>query len=162
MKRRNFLKVGSAIAVSAVMMPASLSAINFRTTKAKAWMIPNDMKVSGIDLKGTNAAIKEIFGTDKTIDGSIKMKAPKVAENGAIIPISLSTKLKAKTIALFQSANTEPLVAIFDVHAKSIPDYSLRIRMQKTATVTVVVQTVDGKLYRTGKDVTVTLGGCGG
>ncbi len=162
MKRRNFLKVGSALAVSAVMIPASLSAINFRKTKAKAWSIPNDMKVAGIDLKGTNAAIKEIFGTDKTIDGSIKMKAPKVAENGAIIPITLSTKLKAKTIALLQSANTEPLIAVFDVHERSIPDYTLRIRMQKTATVTAVVQTTDGKLYRFGKDVTVTLGGCGG
>ncbi len=162
MKRRNFLKVGSALAVSAVMIPASLSAINFRKTKAKAWSIPNDMKVAGIDLKGTNAAIKEIFGTDKTIDGSIKMKAPKVAENGAIIPITVSTKLKAKTIALLQSANTEPLIAVFDVHERSIPDYTLRIRMQKTATVTAVVQTTDGKLYRFGKDVTVTLGGCGG
>ena len=162
MIRRNFLKVSSAVAISAVMIPSSLSAINFRKTKVKAWSIPNDMKVSGIDLKGTNAAIKEIFGTTKTIDGSIKMKAPKVAENGAIIPISVSTKLNAKTVALFQTANTEPLIAIFDIHEKSIPDYTLRIRMQKTATVTAVVQTTDGKLYRAGKDVTVTLGGCGG
>jgi sulfur-oxidizing protein SoxY len=162
MKRRNFLKVSSAVAVSAVMMPASLSAINFRKTKPKAWSIPNDMKVSGIDLKGTNAAIKEIFGTTKTIEGSIKMKAPKIAENGAIIPISFKTKLKAKTIAVLQSANTEPLVAIFDIHKRSIPDYTMRTRMQKTATVTVVVQTIDGKLYKTTKDVTVTLGGCGG
>lgn len=162
MIRRNFLKVGSAVLATAILAPSSLSARDFRKSHKSAWSISNDMKASGISLTGTDEAIKNLFGTTKTIDGSIKMKAPKVAENGAVIPISVSTKLKAKTIALFQSANAEPLIAVFDIHKNSIPDYSLRIRMQKTAAVTAVVETTDGKLYRTSKDVTVTLGGCGG
>ena len=162
MIRRNFLKIGSGVLAAAILAPASLSARDFRKSHKKAWAISNDMTASGISLSGTNEAIKNIFGSTKTIDGSIKIKAPKVAENGAIIPISVSTKLKAKTIALFQSANTEPLIAIFDIHKNSIPDYSLRIRMQKTAEVTAVVETTGGKLYRTSVNVTVTLGGCGG
>jgi len=160
MIRRNFLKVGSGLV--ALVASSSLLAVDYRKTKPKAWFVKNDTNANGIDLKGTNAAIKSIFGTSKTISGNVKIKAPKVAENGAIIPINVSTKLKAKRIALFQSANSESLIAIFDVPKNGIPNYDVRIRMGKTATVTAVIETTDGKLYRGNADVTVTLGGCGG
>ncbi len=67
----------------------------------------------------------------------------------------------AKRIAVFQSANPEATVAIFDVPKRGIPDYAIRIKMQQTGTVTVVAE-IDGKLYKAAKVVKVTVGGCGG
>ena len=149
MQRRQLLKFGAAI-TAAAMVPASLSAVNFRETKPKAWT------ATSID-----SAIKELFGTSTTIQGKVKLKAPDIAENGGVIPITVSTKLKAKTIAIFQDSNPEATVAIFDVPSTGLAEYSVRIRMAKTGLVTVVAD-VDGKLYSASKTVKVTIGGCGG
>ena len=149
MNRRNFLSLGlGALAVS--MAPSTLSAINFRDTKPEAW------KATKVD-----AAIKEVFGDSKVTEGKIKLKAPDIAENGAVIPITVSTKLNAKTVAIFQDANPESTVAVFTVPENGIIDYSVRIKMAKTGTVTVVAN-VDGKLVSASKLVKVTIGGCGG
>jgi len=156
MKRRKFLGLGAGL-FAATIIPASLTAANFRETKPEAWKVMNN-KEDNMD--GTNAAIKAIFGTDKVEDGKVKLKAPDIAENGAVIPITASTE-KASKIAIFQSANPESAVAVFDIPANGIPNYSIRIKMQKTGTVTAVAE-IDGKLYKASKVVKVTIGGCGG
>ncbi len=149
MNRRNFLSLGlGALAVS--MAPSTLSAINFRDTKPKAWTATK-----------VDEAINEIFGSSKLSEGKIKLKAPDIAENGAVIPVTVSTKLNAKTVAIFQDANPETAVAVFTVPENGIIDYSVRIKMAKTGTVTVVAD-VDGKLVSASKLVKVTIGGCGG
>lgn len=149
MNRRNFLSLGlGALAVS--MAPSTLSAINFRETKPAAFTATK-----------MDDAIKGIFGTSKVTEGKIKLKAPDIAENGAVIPITVSTKLNAKTVAIFQDANPENTVAVFTVPENGIIDYSVRIKMAKTGTVTVVAD-VDGKLISASKIVKVTIGGCGG
>ncbi|HIP11932.1 MAG TPA: thiosulfate oxidation carrier protein SoxY [Arcobacter sp.] len=150
MNRRNFLGLSVGVAAAA-MIPASLSATNFRATKPKAWTAHN-----------INDAMTEIFGTSNTtVSKKIKLKAPDIAENGAVIPVTISTKMNAKTMAIFQDANPESAVAVFTVPANGIPEYSIRIKMAKTGTVTAVAD-VDGKLYSASKVVKVTIGGCGG
>jgi len=156
MERRKFLGLGAGL-FAATMIPATLTAENFRKTKPDAWKVVNEKEST---MKGTNEAIKAIFGTDKVEKGMIKLKAPDIAENGAVIPITASTK-KASKIAIFQSANPESAVAVFDIPANGIPDYSIRIKMQKTGIVTAVAE-IDGKLYAASKTVKVTIGGCGG
>ena len=149
MNRRNFLSLGlGALAVS--MLPSTLSAINFRETKPEAW---TTTKVED--------SIKAVFGDLPKGEGKIKLKAPDIAENGAVIPVTISTKLNAKTVAIFQDANPESTVAVFSVPENGIIDYSVRIKMAKTGTVTVVAN-VDGKLISASKLVKVTIGGCGG
>ncbi len=160
MERRNFFKMGATLLVAAVV-PASIVAEDYRKTKPKAWTIKNDEKSKEPSLKGTEEAMKEIFGKTDATEGSINLKAPDIAENGAVVPISISTKLNATKIAVFQSANPEATVAVFDVPKNAIPNYSLRIKMQQTGVVTVVAE-ADGKLYKTSKIVKVTIGGCGG
>jgi sulfur-oxidizing protein SoxY len=156
MQRRKFLGFGlGALVVSA--MPTF--AKDYRKELPKLWEVKNDEKHSD-DLKGVNEAIKTLFGSDKTESGSIKLKAPAIAENGAVVPVSFKAD-KAKRIALFQSADPEATVAVFDVPEKGIPDYSVRIKMQQTGTVVVVAE-IDGKLYRADQVVKVTVGGCGG
>jgi len=149
MNRRNF--IGLSLGVAAVsMIPASLSATDFRATKPKAWTATK-----------MDEAIKEIFGTSATTEGGINLSAPDIAENGAVIPISFTTDLKARTIAVFQDANPESTVAVFTMSPKAVADYAIRIKMQKTGTVTVIAD-VDGKLHSVSKVVKVTIGGCGG
>jgi sulfur-oxidizing protein SoxY len=150
MERRKFINLGLG-AIAASVIPASLSATDFRKTKAAAWTA-----------KKPNAAIKAIFGTSKLSKGKVKLKAPDIAENGAVIPVTISSKLSGKVVGLFQDANPEAAVAVFTVPEGGIIDYSIRIKMGKTGTLTAVVQDKSGKLYSASKVVKVTIGGCGG
>ena len=161
MQRREFFKKAGVAIFAAVVAPSMLSAEDFRKTKPKVWEVKNDTKSKKPSLDATNEAMKDLFGTDQANEGKINLKAPEIAENGAVVPISFSTKLNASKIAVFQSANPEATVAVFTVHEKSIPSYSIRIKMQKTGYVTVVAE-ADGKLYKVTKLVKVTIGGCGG
>lgn len=149
MNRRNFLGFGlGALALS--MAPSTLSAVNFRETKPKAWTATK-----------VDEAMNEIFGTSATTKGKVKLKAPDIAENGAVIPVTVSSKLAGSKVAVFQDANPESTVAVFTVPQGGIIDYSIRIKMAKTGTVTAVVEE-NGKLYADSKLVKVTIGGCGG
>lgn len=156
MERRKFLGLGAGLFVAS-MIPAALTAKNFRETMPDAWKIANGKEAND---EGIKKAMKAVFGTDKAEDGKVKLKAPDIAENGAVIPITVSAE-NATKIALFQNANPESLVAVFEVPKNGIPEYSVRIKMQKTGDVTVVAE-VDGKLYKASKAVKVTIGGCGG
>jgi len=136
-----------------MMLPTTMSAVNFRETKTSAFEGPKSHTVDD--------AMTELFGTSKTTVGKVKLKAPDIAENGAVVPIHVSSKLAGSTVAVFQDANPESLVAVFTVPADGIIDYKLRIKLAKTGTVTAVVQ--DGKtLFSASKMVKVTAGGCGG
>ncbi len=152
MERRKFLNFG-LVAAAAVLVPmTNLNAVNFRETKAKAW-----------EIEKSADAIKEMFGagelkkTDK-----IKFTAPKLAENGGSIPISLSTDLDIETIALFQDANPRAATVVFSVPEGQKVDYSFRIKMRQTAVVTIVAKAKDGTLYTLSKEIDVSIGGCGG
>jgi len=157
MERRKFLGLGLGVTALS-LAPVSVLAKNYRTETPKVWEIKN--KDEENDLTGTNEAIKAVFGSDKTEEGQIKLKAPDIAENGAVVPVSFKME-KATKIALFQTSNPEALVAVWDIPELAIPEYSLRIKLAKTGTVTVVAE-IDGKLYRASKVVKVTAGGCGG
>jgi len=147
--RRNFLGLGLG-ALAASMAPSTLSAVNFRETKPKAWTATK-----------VDVAMQELFGTSSTTESKVKLKAPDIAENGAVIPLTISSKLKGSKVAVFQDANPEATVAVFTVPEGGIIDYSIRIKMAKTGNVTAVVES-GGKLYSASKAIKVTIGGCGG
>lgn len=150
MERRNFIGLGFG-ALAATMIPAGLSATDFRKTTPKAWSATK-----------TDVAMKELFGTTSATEGKVELKAPDIAENGAVIPITVSSDLDGKTVAVFQDANPEATVAVFTVPAGGVIDYSIRIKMAKTGTVKAVVADKKGKLYSASQLVKVTKGGCGG
>ena len=153
MNRRKFLGLGLGLGAVAISIPSTLSAVNFRETKLSAFEGPKSHTVED--------AMKELFGTSKTTEANVKLKAPDIAENGAVVPLQISSKLAGKTVAVFQDANPESLVAVFTVPADGFIDYKLRIKLAKTGTVTAVVQ--DGStLFSASKMVKVTAGGCGG
>jgi sulfur-oxidizing protein SoxY len=93
---------------------------------------------------------------------AIVITAPEVAENGAVVPVTVETAIPGvKSIAIVASANAIPLIASFDLGESALPFVSTRIKMAKTADVIAVVATAD-KFYRNAKNVKVTVGGCGG
>ena len=152
--------MSAGVLAVAAAAPSMLMATNYREKLPEAWKIKNDEKAKGEDMKGVNAAIKAVFGSDKVEEGKVNLKAPAIAENGAVVPVSFKAE-GAKKIALLQSADPEALVAVFDVPERGIPEYAVRIKMQQTGHVVVVAE-IDGKLYKADKVVKVTVGGCGG
>ncbi len=97
------------------------------------------------------------------------MKVPIIAENGAVVPVSISSDLPmeagnyVKKIYIFADNNSNPFIASVDLSpANGRAAFSLRIKMRKTSPVRAIVETNKGKLYGTTKTVKVTIGGCGG
>jgi sulfur-oxidizing protein SoxY len=94
--------------------------------------------------------------------GEINIKAPDIAENGAVVPVTVSTTLPdVESIAIIAANNPVPLIANFNLMDGAEGFVSSRIKMGKSGDVIAVVKS-GGKLYRTGKEVKVTIGGCGG
>ncbi|MCB1759659.1 MAG: thiosulfate oxidation carrier protein SoxY [Gammaproteobacteria bacterium] len=92
----------------------------------------------------------------------IKIKAPDIAENGAVVPVTISTTLAgAESIALIAINNPAPLVASYELGEGTEGFVSTRIKMGKSGDVIAVVK-AGGKLYSAKKGVKVTIGGCGG
>ncbi len=108
-------------------------------------------------------ALKDLLGSDATeASDAVKIKAPDIAENGAVVPVTIETDLEGVTsISLIASGNNTPLIASFDLGENAKPFVSTRIKMAKTADVVAVVKTGDG-LLSAAKPVKVTIGGCGG
>ena len=74
----------------------------------------------------------------------------------------IKSNLELTTIALFQDANPRSAVAVFELGEGGVVDLQTKIKMRKTANVTVVAKGKDGKLYSVVQKVEVSIGGCGG
>ena len=107
-------------------------------------------------------AIKALYGKTAEASDKVKMDAPEIAENGAVVPVSVTTTLADVTsISFLVAENPVALVASYKIPAGTMPNVANRIKMAKTSNVIVVVE-AGGKLYSATKEVKVTVGGCGG
>ena len=112
--------------------------------------------------KGDADAIKALYGKAAEASDKVKLDAPEIAENGAVVPISVSTTLTDVTsISFLVADNPNALAASYIIPAGTIPSVANRIKMAKTSNVTAIVE-AGGKLYSASKEVKVTVGGCGG
>ena len=91
----------------------------------------------------------------------VSLNAPDIAENGAVVPVGVSTSLKAQQIAILVEKNPNVLAAHFTLPAGTEPFVGTRVKMGQTSNVMALVK-ADGKWFVTSKEVKVTLGGCGG
>ena len=107
--------------------------------------------------------MQELFGSaDVSESSAIELNAPDIAENGAVVPVSVSSTLDGvESISIIVEENPAPLAASFDLTPNAVADVSTRLKMGKTSNVVAVVK-ADGKLYSATKEVKVTIGGCGG
>ena len=154
MKRRIFLK--GSLATGAIGMAVSTGLLTPRISLA-AW------SKEAFEATDVNGALNGLFGSsDLAGSDNIKIKAPDIAENGAVVPVSVTTDISgASSISIIAEKNAQPLAASFDLGPGTEGYVSTRIKMGKTASVIAVVK-ADGKLHSTGKEVKVTIGGCGG
>src|SRR6267143_3093531 len=107
-------------------------------------------------------AIKSLYGKTAEPSDKVKLDAPEIAENGAVVPISVSTTLADVTsIALLVSENPNALAASYKIPTGTMPSVANRLKMAKTSNVIAIVE-AGGKLYSAAKAVKVTVGGCGG
>lgn len=112
--------------------------------------------------KSGDDAIKLLYGKTAEPSDKVKLDAPEIAENGAVVPIAASTTLADVTsISFLVAENPNALIASYKIPAGTLPSVANRIKMAKTSNVIVVVE-AGGKLYSATKEVKVTVGGCGG
>lgn len=113
--------------------------------------------------KDVSSALMAAVGSDShRPSDAVKLKAPDIAENGAVVPITVSSTLEnVESITIYSAANPSPLTSSYQLSSLSIPYVSTRIKMSKTGDIIAVVKS-DGKLYSATKEVKVTIGGCGG
>lgn len=109
--------------------------------------------------------IAHLFNDEKLIDNHNKIqisRLPRVAENGAVVPIKISSHFdKITKIFILIEKNPHPLSAEFFITPSVEAVVSARLKMAKTSNVIVIVE-ADGKFYRKVKKVKVSIGGCGG
>ncbi|MCK1393411.1 thiosulfate oxidation carrier protein SoxY [Bradyrhizobium sp. 1] len=113
-------------------------------------------------LKNEADAIEALYGRTAEPSDKVKLDAPEIAENGGVVPISVTTTLdKVTSISFFVAENPNALAASYKIPDGTIPGIANRLKMAKTSNVTAIVE-ADGKLYSATKEVKVTVGGCGG
>ena len=107
-------------------------------------------------------AIKALYGKTAEPSDKVKLDAPEIAENGGVVPVSVTTTLdKVTSISFFVTENPYALAASYKIADGTIPGVANRLKMAKTTKLVAIVE-ADGKLYSATKEVKVTVGGCGG
>jgi sulfur-oxidizing protein SoxY len=146
---------------AAVVALVGLGGIRFGFTPALA--AANDKyPEDAFKQKGPDDAIKTLYGKAAEKSDKVKLDAPEIAENGAVVPISVTTTLPDVTsISILVAENPNALAASYMIPAGTMPSVANRLKMAKTSNVIAIVE-AGGKLYSTSKEVKVTVGGCGG
>lgn len=152
--RRDVLKASGGASVLALLaaagfvMPGSAVAADWNKLAFDRKTVPEAFKALGA---GTPAASADII-----------MKAPDIAENGAVVPIGIESKIPGtESIALLIEKNPNPLAAAFDIPAGTETTVTTRVKMGETSNVYALVK-ANGKYFVAKKEIKVTLGGCGG
>lgn len=154
-RRRLFLKGATSAGLIGVAVAAGL--LRPGRVLAAAW------PKTAFDADTADAAMTDMFGTtEATESDDIKVKAPDIAENGAVVPVTVETGLSSvESISIITENNPAPLSASFNLAANAEGYVSTRLKMGKTSKIVALVK-ADGKLYSASKEVKVTIGGCGG
>lgn len=154
MQRREFFKKMGIAAAASVAVPA----VSFADDKPKS---PNEMSY--------NTALQAITGGKTPIKSSnLKLKAPEIAENGAVVPVTVTVDSPmtsdnyVKSIHVLASKNAN--VRCTDVHlspANGKAMLATRIKLGSTQDVVVIAKISNGDIYIASQNVKVTIGGCG-
>ena len=152
MKRRAFVKDCSLIGVTSLIWNAGL------LTSSNAFATGADP----FQATTVNEVLAALGVDSPKESGEIKITAPKIAENGASVPVVINSMLKGTTeIVTIVAKNPKPLAARNKFGKRAITSVSSRIKMGETTELIAVVK-ADDKYYMAKTNVKVTLGGCGG
>ena len=91
----------------------------------------------------------------------IKILAPDIAENGAVVPVEVVAAMDGvESIAILCEDNPNPLAAVYDIPEGTLPEIRTRVKMAGTSKVVVLVR-AGGNFFRSSRHVKVIRGGCG-
>ena len=151
MNRRDLLARTASVAgllAAAGLLPAEAQA---------AW------NAAAFEAKSLADAVKGLGGSAPVESKDVSLTAPDIAENGAVVPVAASTTLAGvKRLAFVIEKNPAALAAVFELSEHIEPSVAARVKMGQSSQVYAVALMADGRVFYTGKEVKVTLGGCGG
>jgi len=154
MQRRSFLRgIGIAAAASAVVTPTMVMA----------------EAPKGANVLGYDAAVNAITGGKKaTVSSKVHMKAPEIAENGAVVPVTVTVDSPmtdadyVKAIHVLASKNGNVRCAdVMLTPANGAAMFAARIKLGTSQDVVAIVETSTGEFLSASQNVKVTIGGCG-
>ncbi len=151
--RRSFLKLTAGASALTAATAAGL------VTSGQAWAAA--WNKTGFESKAVADALKSLGASNLIESKDITITAPDIAENGAVVPIAVTSKIpNTQSIAIVAENNPFPLAASFDISSGLEGYVSTRIKMGKTSNVRAIVK-ADDKFYTATKEIKVTVGGCG-
>ncbi len=151
--RRNFLRLAGGASAVAVTAAAGL------LKPVSAWAAP--WNKTAFESKASADAIKNLGAAELIESKDITITAPDIAENGAIVPVAVTSKIpNTQSISIIAEKNPFPLAASFDISAGGEAYVSTRVKMGQTSDVRAIVK-AGGKFYTAVKEVKITVGGCG-
>ncbi len=113
------------------------------------------------------AALRETFGDHRISAGRIKLEIPRLAENGNIVPVTISVDSPmteqdyVKSVYLFAERNPLPRVLEVELGPQNgRARIATRMRLAVSQQVLAIAAMNDGTLWSTAADVEVTVGGC--
>jgi sulfur-oxidizing protein SoxY len=140
-----------------------LASVGLMGLVGKAWAaVAPGWPEAAFKQKTKEDAVRALYGKPLVASDKVTLEVPEIAENGAVVPVSVSTTLPGVTsISILVEQNPFTIAASYKLTDASLPFIGCRLKMAKTTNVIAVVEAGD-KLYSTSKQVKVTLGGCGG
>ena len=115
--------------------------------------------------------LKRLFGSRPLKDGAgaVKLEVPLIAENGALVPLSVEVSAPmtasnyVKHVYIIADKNRIPIIA----RATLTPEagqalVGATVRLGETGDVRAIVEQSDGTLLQVKREVKVTVSGCGG
>lgn len=151
--RRSFLKFAGGVAALAAAGAAGL----LRT--AESWAA--SWNKAGFESKVLADALKTLGATNPVESRDIVITAPDIAENSALVPVAVTSKLSnTQQISIVAEKNPFPLAATFDIANGAEGYVRTDIKMGQTSDIWAVVR-ADGKFYVARTEVKITVGGCG-
>jgi sulfur-oxidizing protein SoxY len=151
--RRSFLKFAGGVATLAAAGATGL----LRT--AESWAA--SWNKAGFESKALADALKTLGATNPVESRDIVITAPDIAENSALVPVAVTSKLpNTQQISIVAEKNPFPLAATFDMANGAEGYVRTDIKMGQTSDIWAVVR-ADGKFYVARTEVKITVGGCG-
>ncbi len=151
MQRRSFLHL--SLLTSSASLLASMGILAPRQAQAEA--------SGAFAAKTLDDTLKALSVTPEASD-KIKINAPEIAEDGSVVPVTVTSQLDGTTeMSIIVENNPIPLAATFSFGEGVKAEASTRLKMGKTSNVLVLAKVGD-KTYSAKQEVKVTIGGCGG
>ena len=107
-------------------------------------------------------ALKNMGVGNAAASSDLVIEAPQIAENGAVVPIEISSSIPGTSaLIVLIEKNPFPLASRFDFKDGALPFVKLNVKMGETSDVRVIA-VAGGRHYAATKEIKVTIGGCGG